>query len=350
MINYSIEVHVPLRNEVSSLAALIDSFERQTFKDFIVVLHDNASDDGSTQLLQKLINGNPKYKHVLYRHRRHVWSQGTRISGYPFEADFVSIRSANDLILPDYYGEIFEILNADLSVALAYSHGFEVAEGSNVGTLNRSHEISTFGLDRINAIRHVVSTYTSPFSLWGTYRVSALEKLNPFIHCYGADHVRIAQISLLGGIRPTKAPLDMRINRRAKVSDEEERANLSPVWVTHHPELLAGMKFDSSFVAPDVYAPFCSMLIGHLEMLRTECIDDVELEAFSQIVFEELSRRFGYFMKNELFTLKNHGNLKLNNRFKETGVPATSCAASVIQASRLETLLAIGRLLNTEWQ
>jgi glycosyltransferase involved in cell wall biosynthesis len=348
MINNLIEVHVPLRNEVSSLEALIDAFERQTFKDFVVIFHDNASDDGSTELLRKLTHRDSKYQHIIYKYRRHVLLQAMRIVGFPFGSDFVSMRSANDLILPNYYGEIFEILNTDTSVALAYSHGFEVAEASTVGTLNRLHEITTLGLDRFDALRHVVSTYTSPFSLWGTYRVSAFEKLNHFIHSYGADHVRIAQISLLGVIRPTKDPLDIRINRKTKIKEEEERANLTPVWVTHHPELLAGMRYDSSYASPDLNAPFCSMLIGHLEMLRHECRDDIELELMSRIVVEELGHRFGYFIKNELAMLKTHGSIKLNSGFQEPDSPTFSSVASLIPASRSELLLAIGRLFDAE--
>ena len=299
----SIEVHVPLLNERASIERLIDSFERQTFKDFTVVLHDNASDDGSSELLNQLVGKSPRYKHVRYDVRKSVYGQAVRIEGYNKRGRFISIRSANDFLLPGYYGEVFELLSGRPDIALAYSHGFEMPEGTTSAITNSFFRISTLGMSRDAAFRHVVSTYTQSFSLWGTYRRDIYERLCG-IRCYGSDHVWIAQVSLLGAIASTEAPLDVMVTRPRSLNDAEKAAGLSGLWASHHPELLAGGQISSRFVSPDIYAPFCSMLYGHLEMLRFAVIDDEDLNHLSNIARQALVQRFGKLMINEINRLK----------------------------------------------
>jgi hypothetical protein len=295
----AIEVHVPLLNEVGSIERLIHSFESQTFKDFSVFIHDNASDDGSTDLIRKITGSNPRYRHIVYPARKNAWDQGSRLIGYPKLARYVSIRSANDFLLPDYYGEIFEILESNSEVALAYSHGFEVPEGSAQGAYNPTVEIRTVGMDRVTAVDHITSRYTQSFSLWGTYRSSVYDSLTP-IRCYGADHVLVAQVGLMGFIETTSKPLDVMVTRPRLLSSTATNMGLNGMWTSHHPELLSGMNLGSSYISPDVFTPFCSMIIGHLEMLRIQCKSDQELHVMSGIIARSLFQRFGRLVEAEL--------------------------------------------------
>lgn len=295
----SIEVHVPLLNEVGSLERLFQSFERQTFSDFVVCIHDNASDDGSTQEISKLVGKNPRYRHIVYGARKDVWAQSARVHGYPKHARFISVRSANDFLLPDYYGEVFEILESKPEVGLAYSHGFELPEGGTKGTHNPASQIRTLGMDKATALEHVVSKYTQSFSLWGTYRQSLYEALNQ-MHCYGADHVLIAQVALCSYIECTTKPLDVMVTRPRPLTASAADLGLNGMWTSHHPELLSGMSPKSAFTSPDIYAPFCSMLDGHLKMLRFQRLSDQELALFTSIVSANLFARFGTFIRDEI--------------------------------------------------
>lgn len=342
-----IEVHIPLLNEINSVEPLIGSLESQTFGEFIVFIHDNASDDGSTDLIRRSIGNNPRYRHIVYNTRKDSWRQGQRIFSFPKACKYISYRSANDKPLPDYFGEIHEILESNAHVSLAYSHGYEAREGDSVAFHDPAGRISTLNMIETESLEHVVSRYSYPFSLWGTYRKDVFESLNPVV-CYGADHVLVAQACLKGYVESTKRPLDLRLSRKPNTANDDRSLHLNSLWTSHHPELLAGMDPRSPFFSPDIHTPFCSMLIGHLEMLRYQCTTHDKLAQLSKIAAECLFRRFGGFIMNEISLLKNHLLGTSGKSLSFSGDLSTNNLnyARYLPISRLHSILNIEYLYN----
>lgn len=344
MNNIEIEVHVPILNEIESLDRLVLSFETQLFKNFRVVFHDNASDDGTSKVIEGLDGLNSKYKHLRYRTRGNWWTQLARILAYPKSTKYVSLRSANDYIFPDYFGEIFEILQQNPDCALSYSHGYELPVKSKIALYNPLGKIDTKGMDPIESLRHTVGCFTQPFSFWGTYRWDVFDRITPVV-CYGQDHVQVAEASTYGVIIPTKGACDMLINRERTLTNTERELQLNPLWTAYHPQISRGMPADSKNIDPNIFTPFTSMLLGHLRMLLTRYQDHAVSQRMIEAAILPFKHRFSHFVKLEAIVLRQRFG-RYNQLITDAICERPSCAESSLvsdlynSASYAELLLA----------
>jgi glycosyltransferase involved in cell wall biosynthesis len=302
--NKIIEVHVPVLNERDSLVRLVNSFESQTFKRFVVIFHDNASDDGTSELIESLTSTNERYQHIRYQTRGNWWVQFGRILAFPKHAHYVSLRSSNDYIFPNYYGEVFEVLEMNPHCALAYSHGYELPVNSQVALYNQAARIDTREMDSKESLQHTVRTFTQPFSFWGTYRTNVFNRITR-IECYGQDHVQVAEASTYGSIIPTASPLDMLINRERRLSGIEQKLGLSPLWTAYHPQVSRGTLPNSQTINPDIFAPFTSMLLGHIKMLLSRYQAQTESTQMVNAMTSSFKSRFAPFIELEESLLRH---------------------------------------------
>lgn len=98
--NPAISVIVPIYNVEQYIKFCVDSILAQTFKDFEVILVDDASPDNSYALCQKLYSENDKVKFV--RHEKNQGLGAARNTGIKHAlGKYVTFVDSDDFILPD---------------------------------------------------------------------------------------------------------------------------------------------------------------------------------------------------------------------------------------------------------
>jgi len=300
---FLIQVHIPVRNEEKRLPRLFDSIRSQTFKWCQYIFHNNNSSDSTKLLLQRFLEESPGESVIVKNYDVTLASSdyGMRIRWFDHTSPYVAMRSANDVMLPDYFSAVVDLLRSDSKIGLGYSHGYLVYEESpTVGHRDYGQVISTSVDDPFTSLKECVLRYTQPFSLWGVYRRDVFQKTSTFwIPCYGADHVLVAECSLYGSVRSTIEALDCRMipGREGELTPLDHLRNF---WTSHHLLAVRGIDQDDVLMTADIYLPFHSMLNGYLRMLSMAAIPVESRKNLFSCVIDSFTLRFSRALEFEL--------------------------------------------------
>lgn len=314
-----LQINLLAYNEQDFIEESLGCILSQTFKDFLLVVHDNKSTDRTVEIC----------RNVAQKDSRVVLNCGSVNVGpvcqlykatNALDCKYISIRSANDFVSKTFYSELIEILECDTACSLAYSHGFEFADSiTKASPADNSMKFDTRGMDAFTSCLEVMMRYTCPFALWGVYRRSAFEKCRPYQFTYGGDHILIAEMALYGAIRASAERLDYRrsvpidfasgLIKNAKSQLEENSRQIS------ENSLFYGLKQN---------LPFTDMAWGHCEMLSLARISDEIKRSLIAAAKKIFPARFGNFMKFEglgLFELIDRNLEHLNNIASQQNFP-----------------------------
>ena len=140
-----ISVVLPVWNGESYLAAAIDSILAQSFRDFELVVIDDGSTDGTTDILHSYTDSR------LRIHRR---EHGGIVAALNYgveqsNADWIARQDADDISMPDRLEVQFELVNKIQNIVLSYSDSEligEVSEGMGNARLPRTKAFTALKL------------------------------------------------------------------------------------------------------------------------------------------------------------------------------------------------------------
>jgi glycosyltransferase involved in cell wall biosynthesis len=300
--NFRIQLHVPCRNEEERLPRFIDSISAQTFTDFQVIFHNNASTDSTEQILREFQACKEPGKVIVncYKTPASGLEYGQRIRWFPHQSEYISLRSANDLLSPEYLDRCVKILDNNSDVGLAYSNGYLVYERDpSIGYHSKESEIRTDVQDLENSVSSCVERYTQSFAMWGVYRRSVYERLTSWrLTCYGADHIQVCEYSLYGSVVPTDEPLDIRLVRGTKENNSSPD-DIKSMWQAHHLMEGLGVPSDNVLMPLDYGLPFHSMMLGYVDMFRTAHIAHHLKMRLIDIALNKFRNRFSAILQAE---------------------------------------------------
>ena len=290
-----LQIHIPAFNEEEKIGSLLDSLQKQTFSDFTVTIHDNHSTDNTLKICREISKIDSRF--LINAAPINV---GGIANGYRnrcgYDAKYIAIRSANDIIQPEYYAKTIELLENDLSISVAYSHGYHFTEDINKATpCPDVFKIDTRGMDTFTSAVQVMQRYTAPYCLWGVYRRSAFEACRQYQFVNGGDHILMAEMALYGAIAPIKEQLDYRYQpptNRHDVIASHVKAQLE--------EYNRGIKENSFYFGLKQHLPFIDMAWGHVEMFALARVEDELKNALINAAREIFKSRFELQMADEI--------------------------------------------------
>lgn len=291
----TLHIHMPTYNEERHIEHTLDSIRSQTFRDWRLTIHDNASTDRTVAICNAVARKDVRVVIDAGRRNVGVVMQALR-SHCHYDADYVSFRSANDVLRPDYYAATMDLIQSDPGIALAYSHGWECNQDAHWQQFPAPDEfrIDTRGMSAMSGCAQVMWRYTAPFSLWGVYRRETLELCRHGQYGYGSDHVIVAEMALYGAVAPTVERLDIR--RRAAATDTEvARANSLALLEEH----ARGIPSSSVFYGVRQHFPFTDMAHAHLEMIRLAHIPCESKPLLMRCAVDTFRGRFGDIIRDE---------------------------------------------------
>jgi len=112
-----VSIGLPVYNGENYLEEAIDSILAQTYKDFELIISDNASTDRTPDICQAYANKDPRIRY--YRNEKNI---GAAVNfNRVFElssSEYFKWAAHDDIIAPDYISECIEILDNDDSIVL----------------------------------------------------------------------------------------------------------------------------------------------------------------------------------------------------------------------------------------
>lgn len=289
-----LHIHLPCYNEEINIKNAISDILAQSFSNYRLTIHDNKSTDRTLDLCREMAATDPRISI-----NEGPLNVGAVMNGFrmrcAYDSKYIVFRSANDRIHPDYFRETVGLLEADSSVALAYSHGMEFRD--DLTTAEPSPEgfmIDTRGMDPFASAVEVMQRYTTSFSLWGVCRRTAFEACRLYQFSYGADHVWVAEAALYGAVAPIEGRLDYRhlppISTQAGIVHNTKA--LSEEWIR-------GIAEQSFFYGVKQHLPFTDMAWGHVEMFSLARVDDALKQNLILAAREIFRARFLPFLTDE---------------------------------------------------
>lgn len=188
-------------NSVDTVGVAIDSVMAQTWPAVSLTLFDNASTDGTMQVLEDYAA-----RHPAIRIRRNRCNAGPianiQRAFWSGDADYVMPKTSDDLIAPNYIERLMGVLLAHPGCATCHAGGL-VFTGTNQISYRYppEHWLEATGADPVARARHVMQRYTSAPGFWGVYRRSAVDQLSTIRYRPGFDHAVLAELALYGEIR-----------------------------------------------------------------------------------------------------------------------------------------------------
>jgi len=191
-----VTIGLPIYNEERTLARALDSLLEQDYRNFEIVICDNASTDRTAEICAGYLSDS---RIRYYRNETNVG--GIANFNRVFElsrGEFFMWASGHDVRHPSFTSRALELMRDDESIVLCHSQVLWTAEGggepepipSFVDTRGVSHEIA-----RLNVVLWGLVT---GYPIYGLIRSSALRRTDVYREVVSPDITLLGELALLG--------------------------------------------------------------------------------------------------------------------------------------------------------
>jgi len=199
--NPCITIGVPVYNARGFLAICLDSLLAQEHRDFVLLIADNASTDGTDEVGRRYAAMDRRVRY--HRHSRNIGMYGNmnfllRAATTPY----VKLANADDFWAPTMVSESLRVLESDPAIELAYPMMTLVNE-SGVAIQQYERRLHLVESDPAIRFRRVLTEIGLVSQLMGVMRTATVQRMRPLRNIPGEDVPFVAELSLYGKIFQT---------------------------------------------------------------------------------------------------------------------------------------------------
>ena len=241
------------------LADSIEALLAQDFTDFELIISDNASSDGSTDICREYAAKDARIS-LIVQERNLGAIRNFDFALRAARGKYFMWAADHDLWKPNWVSRCVALLEQDPEMALAYSHTLVIdEEGGPMGIA--PDRLDTRGLPPAERYRRVVRDVVWCNAIYGMFRRDVLsEAVSVPNTAFGGDHIMLAEAALEGTFAQIDEPLYLRRWHRA---EETQTARKERMLEMIDPTTVSVRK-RSSF--PKLYR---ELRDGHLDMLAS---------------------------------------------------------------------------------
>lgn len=191
-----VAIGVPVYNSERYLCQSIDSLLNQTFRDFVLIICDNASTDGTAEICKRYASQDPRVKYV--RNSVNIGLSGNFNRVFELSnAKYFKWSTADDYWAPDMLKDALAVMEADDSVVLCYPKAVLIdADGNELERYeDKLHRMEPDPAVRFLAVIHNLRLVHHHL---GLLRSAAIRKTHLFGRHVAADVGFLAELSLYG--------------------------------------------------------------------------------------------------------------------------------------------------------
>ena len=281
------------------IAKAIESILTQEYRNFELIIYDNASEDRTSEICGEYANKDDRIKY--YRNHTNIGPNANSLKVLDVSSgQYMQWVSDHDIYHPQFISHLIKELDKDESVVLCYPRTVCIDANDNVIEPLTPDVIDTRGLDTFQRFSKVIWEFAWGNMIMGLFRMSVVRKI--FSHppvVIGPDHVMMADASLLGHIAQVNEPLYYR--RMNHVNEDAQAA--------HNRHIKWFVKSKS-----EALVPWTMMAYEHIKILKDS---DILSQGEKERLFDEVRKcfpaRFGGKMQHEASRLITEGLKVLRN-------------------------------------
>lgn len=201
-------VALPCYNEERFLGQTIEALRQQTWKDFAVLISDNASTDGTEAIARAAAADDSRF--YYHRQRRNLGAGANfNFARYATESSYLLWLGAHDLIAPTFLSRHLEALEANPTLSVSQSTQAWIDEEGKIIERIRDGELTFGGPNSIG--RYLLSIRQNKYNtgINSVIRRRFLEG-NAFANVVGTDRILLSRLAYRGPIADISEPLYFR--------------------------------------------------------------------------------------------------------------------------------------------
>jgi len=186
---------MPVYNGEKYLREAIDSLLMQDYKNYELIISDNASTDKTAEICSEYVKKDPRIRY--YRNQKNMGGiyNGLRVIELA-KREYFMLASCHDLWEPSFISHCMAVLRNNPSVGLCYASADWIdLTGKSQGSIFCN--IDTRGLDRISRCHIVLWGLQYAYPMYGMMRTDIFRKVNLGQFRIGADTIILFELSFL---------------------------------------------------------------------------------------------------------------------------------------------------------
>lgn len=201
-----VSIGLPVYNGELYLEDALNSLVNQTFEDIEIIISDNASEDGTSEICRRYASRDPRIRY--HRNERNLGAGPNFNRTFELaRGEYFKWAAHDDLLEPSYLEKCIAALDADHAAVLAHSEIAQIDEsGHRIGCIHRP----LLGADHRSAHRRFAQAILTDHScrdVFGLIRTSALENMPLHEGRLDTDRTILAELALRGRFLHVPEPL-----------------------------------------------------------------------------------------------------------------------------------------------
>ncbi len=239
-----VTIGMPAYNSRDTIVDAIRSLLDQTWRDFELIVSDNASTDGTPEVVARLAAEDDRIR--LVRRTENVGANANYSSLVALaRGEFFKWASSNDWCAPTFVERCVDRLDSAADVVLVCPSTATFEDDPAVGELY-CHDLEAMADDPVERLLHVLSNIRLNNAMNGVFRLDVLGRTRLIDHFPGSDTVLVGNVALYGKIARLPERLYFRrMSARASTSlmdadrlrrhhyPERTVRELFPLWRRH---------------------------------------------------------------------------------------------------------------------
>jgi glycosyltransferase involved in cell wall biosynthesis len=200
-----VSIGMPVYNEDRFIEEAIISVLNQDYKNFELIISDNASTDQTKEICLKY---SEKDSRIRFYSQNSMTDSTTNFNFVASmgKGDFFMWASGHDTRDPTFISRCVATFEKSDSIVLCYSDAIWIdSEGKNVG--NEKSDIDTIGMSKIMRIKKVFWNLGYAYPIYGLFRKDILDTILPYQKILGPDILLLNELSAIGEFARIPEPL-----------------------------------------------------------------------------------------------------------------------------------------------
>jgi len=201
-----VSIGLPVYNGEAYLESTIDAILAQTFRDFELIISDNASTDRTEEICRAFAERDPRV--AYYRNEENIGAaRNFNLTFAHAEGEYFKWAAHDDRIAPDFLARCVEALDRDPSAVLAYS-GIRIIDSTGAVRADYEDRLENVTSPQVHLrFADLVLIDHRCYEVFGLIRSDVLGR-TPLIGSYiASDRVLLAELGLRGRFHEVPAPL-----------------------------------------------------------------------------------------------------------------------------------------------
>ena len=195
-----VSIGMPVFNGEKYLKEALDSILAQTYRDFELIISDNASTDHTQQICLEYATKDSRIRY--YRNEKNLGAPKNYNRVFELSSgEYFRWAAYDDVLAPEYLQKCIGILDRDPSIVLCHSRTGRIDEhGTLVGYYNQGMLRRIGSWKPHERFRDLISLFFNCYLVFGVIRASSFRKTPLHGSYIGADRNLLAEIGLMGRI------------------------------------------------------------------------------------------------------------------------------------------------------